>query len=197
MGDTQPMCTAGLAGAYQTQVQAVYAFIYRGVGNREAAERLTSRVFLRAERRIEPPSEEPHPAERLYVWAREAVHAYWHGDRGTAVRDLDAGRPARQQPAAARDAAPGQAAGDATALLARLPAEYGTVLRCRLVQGLSAAETARRMGLAETDIRALQQRALAAATRLRQAETATGWIDRGSQAAQGSLPAGDPFIGEG
>jgi RNA polymerase sigma-70 factor (ECF subfamily) len=53
-----------------------------------------------------------------------------------------------------------------TALLEQLPENYRAVLTYRLMQGMSVAETARRMGTSEGNVKVLQHRALKRAATL-------------------------------
>jgi len=79
---------------------------------------------------------------------------------GARVIALDEARLTRAPappPEAARAA---ETTARATALLEQLPENYRTVLVCRLLEGLSVAETARRMGTSEGNVKVLQHRAL-------------------------------------
>jgi RNA polymerase sigma-70 factor (ECF subfamily) len=67
-----------------------------------------------------------------------------------------------------------QTAAHARALLAQLPEHYRAVLSYRLLDGLSVAETARRMGTSEGNVKILQHRALKRAAELREDDTVDG-----------------------
>jgi DNA-directed RNA polymerase specialized sigma24 family protein len=45
-------------------------------------------------------------------------------------------------------------------ILQQLPNNYGLVLRCRLLDGMSVAETARHMNTSEANVKVMQHRAL-------------------------------------
>lgn len=155
---------------YRAHVRSLYAFIYSRVGNREAAEDITGDVFVKALAHLDPTREEHSIVAWLYRVARNAVNDYWRGGRGARVIALEEARTARA-PVALPDAAhQAQTSARATALLSRLPENYRTVLAHRLIEGLSVAETARRMAVSEANVKVLQHRALKRAAELREEE---------------------------
>ena len=89
---------------YRTQVRPLYTFIYSKVGNREAAEDLTSAVFTKALTHLDPTREEQSIVAWLYRVARNAVVDYWRAGRGTHVVTFEEARMARQAPRRARPA---------------------------------------------------------------------------------------------
>ena len=159
---------------YRTQVRPLYTFIYSKVGNREAAEDLTSEVFTKALTHLDPTREAHSIVAWLYRVARTTVADYWRAGRGSRVIALEEARTARQAPPAADVVRQEQTAARATALLARLPENYRTVLSYRVLEGLSVAETARCMGTSEANVKVLQHRALKRAAELREDETVDG-----------------------
>ena len=156
---------------YRTHVRPLYTFIYSKVGNREAAEDLTSEVFTKALTHLDPTRKEHSIVAWLYRVARNAVADYWRAGRGTHVITFEEARMARQAPPGADMVRQEQAAARAGALLARLPAHYRAVLSHRVLEGLSVAETARCMGTSEANVKVLQHRALKRAAELREDET--------------------------
>ena len=161
-------------GLYRAHVRALYAFIYRKIGNREAAEDITSSVFLKALTHLDPTREEHSIVAWLYRVAHNAVADYWRAGRGARVIALEAARTAHQSRPAADAVREEQTAARANALLARLPGHYRAVLSHRLLEGLSVAETARCMGTSEGNVKILQHRALRRAADLREDEIADG-----------------------
>lgn len=152
---------------YRAYGRALYGFIYSKVGNRAAAEDITSDVFVRALTHLDPTRPEHSSVAWLYSVARNAVNDYWRRGKGVALITLDDVWPepvAHPIPGAAQR---GQAAtaARAAAILARLPENYRTVLSLRLLDGLSVAETAQRMGTSAGNVKVMQHRALAAAAR--------------------------------
>src|SRR5438067_8774759 len=159
---------------YRTHVRALYTFIYSKVGNREAAEDITSDVFTKALMHLDPTRAEHSIVAWLYRVAHNAVADYWRAGRGSRVIAFEEARTARQSPPTADVVRQEQAATRAGALLARLPEHYRAVLSYRLLEGLSVAETARRMGTSEANVKVMQHRALKRAAELREDETADG-----------------------
>ncbi len=62
---------------YRAYVRPLYLFIYGKVGNREAAEDLTSEVFVKALTHLDSSREERSIVAWLYRVARNAVADYW------------------------------------------------------------------------------------------------------------------------
>src|SRR5437764_15164398 len=83
---------------YRSHVQPLYAFIYSKVGNREAAEDITSDVFTKALTHLDPTRAEHSIAAWLYRVARNAVVDYWRAGRGSRVIAFEEARTARQSP---------------------------------------------------------------------------------------------------
>lgn len=166
--------SAPSAGASPSaDARSLYTHLYRRVGNREAAEALTSAVARQA---IASPLPEQDAVAadrrqaRLRQLADAAVRAYWRGSRGAPPLVIDAARARGDRASLVRLDGEARARDEATSLLGRLPETYRTVLSYRVVQGMSVAEVAQRMAVSEDDVKALQYRALAYASGLRGAE---------------------------
>jgi RNA polymerase sigma-70 factor (ECF subfamily) len=169
MHDEQAMATpVDVAALYRTHVRALFAFIYRRVGNREAAEDLTSEVFVKAVTHLDPSQPEASILAWLYRVAHNVVYDYWRAAQRAPIIALDEARLLRTPRARADTARQEQTTARAMAILARLPENYRTVLSCRLLQGLSVAETAAQMGISEANVKVLQHRALKRAAALRE-----------------------------
>jgi RNA polymerase sigma-70 factor (ECF subfamily) len=153
---------------YRAHVRALYAFIYSKVGNREAAEDITGDVFVKALAHLDPTREEHSIVAWLYRVARNAVNDYWRVGHGARVIALDEARVSRGPLPVPETVRTERAAARARALLAQLPANYRAVLSCRLLEGLSVAETAQCLGLSEANVKVLQHRALRRAAELRE-----------------------------
>ena len=156
---------AVVGGAFQENAADVYRFIYAKVGNRQAAEDLTSAVFLKAVRWLAQDKSADSIRAWLYAAARTSIADHWRArardDR--LVRELcdsvlfcgdDPGREA------------GRSRANATRLLARLPEREREVLRLRFLQGLDAPGIAEVLGLTPGHVRVLQLRALRRAAQL-------------------------------
>ena len=177
MADERPALAAGpvdVEALYRAHVRPLYTFIYSRVGNREAAEDITSEVFMKALTHLDPTREEHSLVSWLYRVARSAVADYWRAGRGARVIALEEACTARRLPPATDVVRQEQTATRARALLARLPAHYRTVLSHRLLDGLSVAETARCMGTSEANVKILQHRALKRAAELREEDAGDG-----------------------
>lgn len=170
---------------YRAHARPLYAFVYSKVGNREAAEDITSDVFIKALSHLDLAREEHSVVAWLYRVARNAVADYWRAGRGAAIIPFEEAylawqgtppsSPAVQQQAAARRA---------RAVLAGLPENYRMVLTYRLLEGASVAETARLMGLSTVNVKVLQHRALKRAASLRIEQTpAEAWRPRDEASA--------------
>jgi RNA polymerase sigma-70 factor (ECF subfamily) len=153
-------------GIYLAHVEAVYAFVYRRVGHRETAEDITSEVFVKTLTHLDPTREEHSIVAWLYRVARNAIADYWRRGRGVAVVALDEARLSQPEPVVVDEERQQDTVARATALLEQLPENYRAVLTYRIVQGMSVAETARRMGTSEGNVKVLQHRALKRAATL-------------------------------
>ena len=159
---------------YRRHVRPLYTFVYSKVGNREAAEDITSEVFTKALTHLDPTREEHSIVAWLYRVAHNAVVDYWRAGCGARVIALEEARTARRSPPTTDVMRQEQAAIRARALLAQLPAHYRAVLSYRVLDGLSVAETARCMGTSEGNVKILQHRALKRAAELREEDTVDG-----------------------
>ena len=159
---------------YRTHIRPIYGFVYSKVGNREAAEDLTSEVFVRALAHMDPTRDERSIVAWLYRVARNLVNDYWRVGYAAQVIDIDEMRNLRSPTASPDTARQDQAAQRATKLLKMLPDNYRTVLQHRLLEGLSIAETAEKMATSPANVKVLQHRALKRAAELRESDHANG-----------------------
>lgn len=150
---------------YRQHMPAIYRFISYRVADRQDAEDLTGKVFLRAWEAL-PRFEERQVALSawLYRIARNVVIDYYRTSRRQAPLDE-----------AAAEAIPGDEGPDAEemaevaqvrAAVGQLPEEQQSVVLLRFVEGLGHAEVAEAMGKSEGACRMLQHRALKALARL-------------------------------
>jgi RNA polymerase sigma-70 factor, ECF subfamily len=153
-----------VAGAYTRYVVPIYRFLYSRLGNQEEAEDLTSEVFLKAVRQLEPQRDDASVQAWLYQVARTTLADYWRR-RSRVPQDplgyLDipdpSGTAVRPDEAAARMA---------RWLLEQLPERYREVLTLRFLRGYSIKETAEAMGITENHAKVLQYRAVQKAAAL-------------------------------
>lgn len=148
-------------GLYTRNVAAIYHFIYSKVGNREEAEDLTSQVFMKAARGIDPQRQEQSVQAWLFQVARTTVADHWrdfYRHRADSLeRLLESGLEVSAESGPV-DVRPQD--DRVQRILAQLPARYRDVLTHRFLLNLSIRETAERMGLSEANVKVLQYRAL-------------------------------------
>lgn len=151
----------GFEALYTRNVAAIYHFIYSKVGNREEAEDLTSQVFMKAARGVDPQRQEQSVQAWLFQVARTTVADHWRDfyrhRTDSLERLLETGL---EVAAGAGDANLRPPDDRVQRILAQLPARYRDVLTHRFLLNLSIRETAERMGLSEANVKVLQYRAL-------------------------------------
>lgn len=150
---------AVLGSAFRENAAKIYSFIYSKVGNREAAEDLTSKVFLKATRWLAIDRSADSIRAWLYTTARTVIVDYWREqgqcsqvplDDSTAV--LFRGTDAPEEVRRTRDRA--------AQVLDSLPTREAEVLRLRFLHGYTADEIGRTLGLTSGNVRVIQLRAL-------------------------------------
>jgi RNA polymerase sigma-70 factor (ECF subfamily) len=160
---------------YETQATRIYRYIYRKVGNREAAEDVTAQVFMKAAQHLDTTRDEAGQIAWLFQVARTTITDYWRVYyRGPSV-SLDSLLETAEHGEFADVAADGAAdlaAEDLAAqrvqqILAQLPENHRQVLTLRFLQGCSLKETAAAMNTTEGNVKVLQYRALQKAGQLR------------------------------
>ena len=168
-GSSIPDNTA-LSSAFQENAARIYRFIYAKVGNREAAEDLTSQVFLKATRWLAQDRGADSIRSWLYTTARSVIADYWHEQSRhptVPLEDPDAvlfcGWDGPREVARTRERA--------WRILAALPEREREVLRLRFLHGYTAGEIGQALELTAGNVRVLQLRALRRAATLLDPET--------------------------
>ena len=148
-----------LGSTFRENAAKIYRFIYAKVGNREAAEDLTSQVFLKAVRWLAQDRSADSIRSWLYTVARSAIADYWREQSQqptVPLDDLDAvlfcGREGPEEVRRTRERA--------WRILDALPQREREVLRLRFLHGYTAGEIGRELGLTPDHVRVLQLRAL-------------------------------------
>jgi RNA polymerase sigma-70 factor (ECF subfamily) len=157
---------ADLAELYDRFAPALYAYIYRRVGERHLAEDLTADVFVRA---LDALQRDRFAAVSLQAWLYRLAHNrvvdHYRSSQRAPLAPLDEALPSPDDVPEAvhrrRDQAWMHAA------LQRLTPDQQQIIALRFGEGLSAAAIAAVLGKSEEAIRAMQHRALAALRRLR------------------------------
>jgi RNA polymerase sigma-70 factor (ECF subfamily) len=141
--------------AFARNVRAIYRFVYGQVGNKEDAEDLTSRVFLRAARWSRSRRVESDVLSSLFTVARRVLADYWQPyHQHEATLWLDNNRvPTTQDRAEPYHRS-------TTDMLGTLPQQYQRTLELCLVRGLSVEDTSHELGVSVGEVTFLQYRAL-------------------------------------
>lgn len=158
----------GFQAFYEDNLVSVYRFVFTSLRNQKEAEDLTSQIFLKALRYLDP----EHSAQSARTWlfqiARTTIADFWRThDRALitsheARREVSRESPTEEVILETND----QAAERVLNLLQVLPERYREVLCCRFLLNLSLRETATAIGISEDNVKTLQFRALQCATEL-------------------------------
>lgn len=147
-------------------VDPVYHFFYRRVGNRQDAEDLTSEVFLKASRQLDPHRPAGSIGSWLFTVARTVLADYWRRYyRAPSALALDENQwpdPMGQSSGTSENVT-GRLVAD---VLKALPERYRQVLELRFLRGYSIQETAAELGLTAENVKVIQHRALAKAAQI-------------------------------
>ena len=148
-----------LGSAFRENAARIYRFIYAKVGNRAAAEDLTSEVFLKATRWLAQDRSAESIRSWLYTVARGTIADYWRQQSRqptVPLEDPDAvlfcGTEGPQEVRRTRERA--------WRILEALPEREREVLRLRFLHGYTAPEIGQALGLTPGNVRILQMRAL-------------------------------------
>jgi RNA polymerase sigma factor (sigma-70 family) len=163
---------AQLESIFRTHVADLYRYIYRQVHHAIIAEDLTSVVFLKALRWLQPDRSPESVKGWLYATARSTIADYWHEHTQVHLLPLEAAEEIlmpslenneQMQPLQAR----------IQRLLDGLPTRERDILTLRYFQGYNAAEIGQALGLSTKYVRVLQLRALRRAASLEAKERST------------------------
>src|SRR5438105_4870380 len=148
-----------LGSTFRENAAKIYRFIYAKVGNREAAEDLTSEVFLKATRWLAQDRSADSIRAWLYTVARGTIADYWRAQSRqptVPLEDPDAvlycGTEGPEELRRTRERA--------WQILEALPEREREVLRLRFLHGYTAVEIGQALGLTPGKVRVLQLRAL-------------------------------------
>ena len=154
---------------YQEHLNPLYRFVYSQVRNREAAEDLTSQIFLKAVRSLDLKQSAHSRSAWLFQVAHTTIADYWRAHyRRVATHSLDELVEAGWEGPSDVDLPPGgsEAAERVEEILQALPERDREVLTCRFLLHLSVRQTALSMGVTETNVKVMQYRALRRASNL-------------------------------
>jgi RNA polymerase sigma-70 factor, ECF subfamily len=158
---------------YQENLDLIYCYVFRRVGNRQEADDLTSQIFLKAVRNLDIERDAPSMQKWLFQVARTTIADYWRTYYRASIQSLDALAESGWESPAEEDATiiNNGTVDRVQRLLQALPEHYRDVLTCRFLFTLSIKDTAARLGLTEANVKVLQYRALKRAAELENALT--------------------------
>ena len=158
----------GFQAFYEDNLVKVYRFVFKSLRNREEAEDLTSQIFLKALRYLDPERSSQSARSWLFKIAHTTIADYWRTHYRTLISSLDVRLevgwevPTEEVIVGTNE----RAAERVYTLLQALPERYREVLSCRFLLNLSIRETAATMGISEANVKVLQFRAIKHATNL-------------------------------
>jgi RNA polymerase sigma-70 factor, ECF subfamily len=158
---------------YANNVTAIYRFIFSKVGNREEAEDLTSKVFIKALQNVDSTRSVESVQSWLFQVARTTVADFWRDFYRLRADSLDTLLTAGWEAAVREGGTEPQErhSRQVERILSYLPIRYREVLTYRFLLCCTIKETAERMSLSEATVKVLQFRALKRAAETSFAET--------------------------
>ncbi len=153
---------------YEENFVNVYRFVYKNLRNREEAEDVTSQIFLKALRYLDPEQNSQSARSWLFKIAHTTIADYWRSHYRASVSSLDVRLEiGLEEPVEEVILGTNELAAERVYnLLEALPERYREVLRCRFLFNLSIRETAATMRISEANVKVLQYRALKYASNL-------------------------------
>ena len=152
----------GFQAFYEDNLVRVYRFVFKSLRNREEAEDLTSQIFLKALRYLDPERNAQSARSWLFKIAHTTIADYWRTHYGALTSSLDVRLevgwegPLQEVMLGTNELATERVFN----LLEALPERYREVLTCRFLLHLSVKDTALRMGVTAANVKVLQFRAL-------------------------------------
>jgi RNA polymerase sigma-70 factor (ECF subfamily) len=147
---------------YEDNLVSVYRFVFKSLRNREEAEDLTSQIFLKALRYLNPERSAHSARSWLFKIAYTTIADYWRTHYRALTSSLDVCLevgwevPTEEVIVGANELAAERVCN----LLQGLPERYREVLSYRFLLNLSIRETAATMGVSEANVKTLQFRAI-------------------------------------
>jgi RNA polymerase sigma-70 factor (ECF subfamily) len=152
----------GFQAFYEDNLVSVYRFVFQSLRNREEAEDLTSQIFLKALRYLDPERNTHSARSWLFKIAHTTIADYWRIYYRASISSLDVRLEAGWEgPTDEGILGTNERAVERVCnLLQALPERYREVLSCRFLLNLSIRETAATMGVSEANVKTLQFRAI-------------------------------------
>ena len=153
---------------YENNLVRVYRFVFKSLKNREEAEDLTSQIFLKALRYLDPERNAQSARSWLFKIAHTTIADYWRIHYRTLTSSLDVRMEAGWEGPTGEVILETneRAAEQVYNLLQELPERYREVLSYRFLLNLSIRETAETMDVSEANVKILQFRAIKRAINL-------------------------------
>ena len=158
----------GFQAFYEDNLVNVYRFVFKSLRNREEAEDVTSQIFLKALRYLNPGQSAQSARSWLFKIAHTSIADYWRTHYRAVIGSLDVRLevgwegPTEEVILGTNE----RAAERVYNLLQALPERYREVLSYRFLLNLSIRETAVTMGVSEANVKTLQFRAIKHASNL-------------------------------
>jgi RNA polymerase sigma factor (sigma-70 family) len=150
---------------YRDNLASIYRLMYSKVGNQPDAEDLTSQVFLGALPHLRSGACGGEIHRYLLATARTVLAEHWRRRLGVQVTTLDEEMVQRGE-STSDEARELDRSHRVHQVLARLPANYRSILELRFLSGCSVRDAASRMGVSVGNAKVLQYRALRRAAEL-------------------------------
>ena len=153
---------------YEDNLVSVYRFVFKSLRNREEAEDLTSQIFLKALRFLDPERSVHSARSWVFQIAHTTIADYWRTYYRAPTSSLDVRLEAGWE-GLTEEVIVGTnelAAVQVSNLLQALPERYREVLSYRFLLNLSIRKTAATMRVSVANIKVLQFRAIKQATKL-------------------------------
>ena len=153
---------------YEDNLISVYRFVFKSVRNREEAEDLTSQIFLKALRYLDPERNAHSARSWLFRIAHTTIADYWRAHYRALTSSLEVRLevgwegPTEEVIVGTNELAAVQVSN----LLQALPERYREVLSYRFLLNLSIRKTAATMRVSVANIKVLQFRAIKQSTML-------------------------------
>jgi len=152
----------GFQRVYQENLDPIYRYVLSWVGNREDAEDLASRVFLKAVSAVDCNYPPLMIRRWLFQTARTTLADHWREHYHLPTYSLEELVERDREESAGEEltASRSSAVDRVERLFQALPVRHREVLTCRFLLNLSIRDTALRLGLSEANVKVVQFRAL-------------------------------------
>jgi len=162
--------TEALVALYRRYVREIYGYLYNQVGNGNDAEDITSETFLRVVRGLGEFGGRSSFRTWVYAIARNCLRDHWRQAERLPSATLDLERAQEVDAEAALEARP-EVTELGQAVLERLPPNYRSVVKLRILDGRSVRDTAEALNVSEGNVKVIQHRALKRAAEIATALT--------------------------